>query len=171
MEANKIFSEYSLGLSMFNGVNRQLSIYFLKYDTNTEIFIQIKDYVNNSGIDSGICFKLREFIWFINAIGYRNKPKDLYKNKNVEIFYEVNRVYNSFVSVYQKTKKTSKTSIFLLSMQDVYVMNNHKVDIIKYARDGAMVLQRQPIKDDLKTDSNSSIKGEDFNEPSQMDIS
>lgn len=135
--ANKVYPDFNIVLGDYNGFKRVCNIMLL---TNSkEIFLQVRDYYNGNLLDGGLCFKLREFTWFLNHCIVKRNPTALWASKLCEIYYECDKLTGNFINVYQRTN--TRRSIFVFHRNEVQNLFNRRNEITAHARDW---LERSP---------------------------
>lgn len=126
----KIVSDFSFQISKSGNYIRELTLFANLYKDYEEKFIQIKDYCGVQLQPNGLCFKVKEFIWFINQIGVKNRNTSIFKTKSSKIYYQ--QVYD-LICVYQETPR--KSTIFVFNINEIIRICNNKSEILAQVRE------------------------------------
>jgi len=113
-------------IAMSNDSKRELNLFTKVHKTGFEYIIQIKDYINDELQPTGLCFKIGEYIWFLNKLTFKRKQHSIYKTNKSKIYFQV---FPSCVCVYQETP--TKSSILVFSDDQINRLVEIKPEIIE----------------------------------------
>ena len=160
--ADKVYPDFRIITGDYNGFKRVMNIMLM---TNTkEVFIQIRDYYNNGDpVNDGLCFRWREFIWFLDHSISKRDPYGIFASKKGEIFYDCDKISGNFINVYQRIKV--HRSIIIFHRSEIQHLFDRKQEIIDTFEEALKEYENPSQKfNDLKSSTNTCIESRDWTE-------
>jgi len=111
--------------------------------SETEGFVDIRDFIGQRAMKNGICLTLREFEWLMSEIRVRNRKVTFYSGQR-EVYIDCNSWSGQDYIIYLITP--SKTSVYKLNGKELYILKKSYRNI------------KSDIKENNLNDNDSQVK-------------